>query len=62
MRLESTAKPDEYNCWLTDDELDALTRAAPTNRDDLILQIGGYVGLHAFEIPQIQPPPRQADR
>jgi hypothetical protein len=54
MRLEATAKPDEYNVWLTDDDLDRLRRAA-SHRDDLILQLGSYVGLFAFEIPQICP-------
>jgi integrase len=55
MRLEATAKPDEYQVWMTDAELDALRRAAANHRDDLILQLGGYVGLRAFEIPQIHP-------
>jgi integrase len=55
MRLEATAKTDEYNVWLTDDDLDRLRRAAASHRDDLILQLGGYVGLRAFEIPQICP-------
>jgi integrase len=55
IRLEATAKPDEYNVWLTDDDLDRLRRAAASHRDDLILQLGGYVGLRAFEIPQICP-------
>jgi hypothetical protein len=32
-----------------------LCRAATTARDDLICQLGGYVGLRAFEIPQICP-------
>lgn len=55
MRLEATKKSDEYNVWMTDDELDQLRRAAATHRDDLILQLGGYVGLRAFEIPQVCP-------
>jgi integrase len=55
MRLAATGKRDEYNVWLTDDELDQLCRAATTARDDLICQLGGYVGLRAFEIPQICP-------
>lgn len=54
MRLESTGQPDQYKVWLTDDELDQLRRQA-TTRDDLIIQLGGYVGLRAFEIPQITP-------
>lgn len=55
MRLEATANEDEYKVWLTDDELEELRRAAATHRDDLIIQLGGYVGLRAFEIPQIKP-------
>ena len=55
IRLDATAKRDEYNVWLTDDELDQLCRAAPTTCDDLICQLEGYVGLRSFEIPQICP-------
>lgn len=55
MRLESTGKPDQYKVWMTDDELDELRRAASSHRDDLIIQLGGYVGLRAFEIPQVTP-------
>jgi len=55
IRLESTAKEDEFKVWLTDRELEELRRAASSHRDDLIIQLGGYVGLRAFEIPQICP-------
>jgi len=55
MRLEATAKQDEYKVWMTDAELEELRRAAMNHRDDLIIQLGGYVGLRAFEIPQIRP-------
>jgi len=55
MRLESTSKPDQYHVWMTDDELEDLRRAAGNHRDDLVIQLGGYVGLRAFEIPQIRP-------
>jgi len=55
MRLEATAKEDEHKVWMTDDELEELRRAAANHRDDLIIQLGGYVGLRAFEIPQICP-------
>jgi integrase len=55
MRLEATAKPDEYKVWMTDEELEELRRAAANHRDDLIVQLGGYVGLRAFEVPQIRP-------
>jgi len=53
MRKERTK--DGFNVWLTDDDLEALRRAAGSRRDDLIIQLGGYVGLRAFEIPQVQP-------
>lgn len=55
MRLEATAKEDEFKVWMTDSELEALRRAAASHRDDLVIQLGGYVGLRAFEIPQICP-------
>lgn len=55
MRLEATGKSDQYKVWLRDDELGELRRAAGGHRDDLIIQLGGYVGLRAFEIPQVCP-------
>lgn len=54
MRLQATAKPDAYKVWLTDPELRALRRQA-SPRDKLIIDLGAYVGLRAFEIPQIKP-------
>ncbi len=55
MRREATAKDGQYKIWMTDSELEELRRAAATHRDDLIIQLGGYVGLRAFEIPQVCP-------
>lgn len=55
MRVESTAKEGTYKVWLTDEELEELRRNAKSHRDDLIVQLGGYVGLRAFEVPQIRP-------
>ncbi|MDB2244513.1 site-specific integrase [Halorubrum ezzemoulense] len=55
MRLEATNKEDQYKCWLTDDDLEELRRAAGGHRDDLVIQLGGFVGLRAFEIPQVTP-------
>jgi len=55
MRIESTSANGQYHVWMTDEELEALRRAAATFRDDLIIQLGGYVGLRAFEIPQVKP-------
>jgi Phage integrase family. len=40
---------------MTDDELGDLRRAAANHRDRLVIQLGGYVGLRSFEIPQICP-------
>lgn len=55
MRIESTAKENQYKVWMVDSELENLRRAAANHRDDLIIQLGGYVGLRAFEIPQVCP-------
>ncbi|TKX55640.1 site-specific integrase, partial [Halorubrum sp. SS7] len=55
MRLEATGKENQYKCWLTDDDLEALRRAAGSHRDDLVIQLGGFVGLRAFETPQVTP-------
>jgi integrase len=55
MRLEATKKEGQYKVWMTDRELEELRRHADSHRDDLIIQLGGYVGLRAFEIPQIRP-------
>jgi len=40
---------------MTDDDLEDLRRAAASRRDDIIIQLGAYVGLRAFEIPQVHP-------
>jgi len=55
MRLEATDRPDEYKVWMTDDEIEDLRRATAGYRDDIIIQLGAFVGLRAFEIPQVQP-------
>ncbi len=55
MRLESTGREETFKVWMTDEELETLRRSAKSHRDDLIIQLGGYVGLRAFEIPQVQP-------
>ena len=54
MRKETTAG-DEVKVWLTDNEIEELRRAAGSRRDDLVIQLGAFVGLRAFEIPQVQP-------
>jgi len=55
MRLEATNRSDQYKFWLSDDELEELRRAAQSHRDDILIQLGGYVGLRAFEILQVTP-------
>ena len=57
MRIESTGGEDynEYKVWLTDTEIDELRRHANGPRDDILLQLGAFVGLRAFEIPQVGP-------
>jgi integrase len=54
MRIESTSG-DEHKVWLTDGEIEELRRATRSQRDDIIIQLGAYVGLRAFEIPQPTP-------
>jgi len=54
MRIEATSG-DEHKVWLTDQEIEDLRRATRSQRDDLIIQLGAYVGLRAFEIPQPTP-------
>ena len=53
MRKERTGSG--FKVWLTDDEIEQLRRAAGSRRDDLIIQLGAFVGLRAFEIPQVTP-------
>jgi integrase len=48
-------KRGSFKVWMTDDEIDELRRAAASRRDDLIIQLGAFVGLRAFEIPQVTP-------
>jgi integrase len=55
MRIEATADDTEMKVWLTDSEIEELRRATPSYRDDVIIQLGAYVGLRAFEIPQVTP-------
>ena len=55
MRLEATNHEDRTKVWMTDDEIEELRRATASYRDDIIIQLGAFVGLRAFEMPQIQP-------
>jgi len=54
MRIEATSG-DEHKVWLTDGEIEDLRRATNSQRDDIIIQLGAFVGLRAFEIPQARP-------
>jgi hypothetical protein len=55
MRLEATESEDSFKLWITDDDLDRFRRATVSYRDDVMLQLGGFVGLRALEIPQVKP-------
>jgi len=54
MRIVST-KGSGWKVWLTDAEVEELRRATTSHRDDIIIQLGAFVGLRAFEIPQVRP-------
>ena len=54
MRIEAT-DGNEHKVWLTDSEIEDLRRTANSQRDDLVIQLGAFVGLRAFEMPQIRP-------
>jgi integrase len=54
MRIEAT-NGNEHKVWLTDEEIEDLRRAANSARDDLVIQLGAFVGLRAFEMPQVRP-------
>jgi integrase len=54
MRVETNADGTS-KCWMTEDEYHEFRRAAETTRDNIIVRLGGEVGLRAFEIPQVQP-------
>jgi len=54
MRIEAT-NGNEHKVWLTDSEIEDLRRATNSQRDDLVIQLGAFVGLRAFEIPQVRP-------
>jgi len=54
MRVEAAGN-GEHKVWLTDSEIEDLRRATNSQRDDIIIQLGAFVGLRAFEIPQVRP-------
>lgn len=53
MRIEKTG--NGHKVWLTDREVEDLRRNAARTKEDLILQLGAFVGLRAFEMTQVQP-------
>jgi integrase len=55
MRVERNQNHHSSNCWLTTDEYEQLRRTTNSYRDELIVRLGGEVGLRSFEIPQITP-------
>lgn len=55
MRVERNYNQHPSNCWLTTDEYEQLRRTTDSYRDDLIVRLGGEVGLCSFEVPQITP-------
>lgn len=55
MRLEATSAANEVKVWLTDQEVEDLRRATVSYRDDIIIQLVAFVGLRAFEMPQVCP-------
>jgi integrase len=54
MQIERAAD-GTHKCWLREGEYESLVDAAGGWRDELILRLGGEVGLRSFEVPQIQP-------
>lgn len=60
MRVETKATDSNVEnprakVFLSDEEYRQLCRSAPSTRDELIIRLGGEVGLRSFEIPQIKP-------
>jgi hypothetical protein len=53
MRVERTTNPQFHKCWLTTDEYEQLHGTTDSYHDELILRLGGEVGLRSFEIPQL---------
>jgi hypothetical protein len=49
MRIERTANRQFKKCWLTSDEYQALRRTTTAYRDELIVRLGGEVGLRSYK-------------
>jgi len=54
MQIERT-RDGNHKCWLRDREYRAIRDAAEDWRDEIIVRLGGEVGLRSFEVPQIEP-------
>lgn len=54
MRIQD-GQGGETKVWLTDSEIEDLRRVTVSQRDDLLIQLGAYIGLRAFEMPQVRP-------
>lgn len=60
MRVETEATNDVVEnprpkVFMTDEEYRLLRRSAESNRDELMIRLGGEVGLRSFEVPQEKP-------
>lgn len=57
MRVESTKGENQYACWLTPDEVDALIGAAEnrSHKHKVVVLLGTKVGLRAKEYTRIRP-------
>jgi len=60
MRVETEAtnsdvKNPRPKVFMNEDEYRLLCRSAESTRDELMIRLGGEVGLRSFEIPQIKP-------
>jgi integrase len=54
MQIERAAD-GTHKCWLREGEFQAIVDAADGWRDELVVRLGGEVGLRSCEIPQITP-------
>lgn len=55
MRIEKNEDGKTHKVWLNKKDFQKLRNATTGYREDLIIRLGGKVGLRSFEIPQIKP-------
>lgn len=55
MKIEKNQDGKIHKVWLNKNDFQDLRNAAQGYREDLILRLGGKVGLRSLEIPQIKP-------